>query len=270
MNYAGVLGIIVGIAAVVGGNFFESGKLSSILQPTAALIVFGGTAGATLLSFPLRDVLKALSALREVFLERGMHAADYVEDIVRYSSVARRNGVMALEAEIPKIEDPFLKKAIAYVTDHMHAKLLREILEQENITYEAEMRRTAKVFETAGGFAPTIGIIGAVLGLIHVMENLSDPSKLGAGIAVAFVATIYGVGSANLLLLPISKKMINRLNAELSVREMIMEGVIGIQSGLNPHYLREKLAVFVETGEHKAPEPVTGFRKKREGKVFAR
>jgi chemotaxis protein MotA len=128
----------------------------------------------------------------------------------------------------------------------MLPKLLIETMEQDNITFEEENKRIAKVYETAGGFSPTIGILGAVLGLIHVMENLSDPSKLGAGIAVAFVATIYGVGLANLFCLPVARKLSNRLNHELSVRAMILEGVVGIQSGLNPHFLEEKLKVYVE------------------------
>jgi chemotaxis protein MotA len=128
----------------------------------------------------------------------------------------------------------------------MNPKMLRETLEREIATYEDEKRRVAKVFETAGGFAPTVGILGAVLGLIHVMENLTDPSKLGAGIAVAFVATIYGVGSANLILLPLAKKLTNRLNEELCRKELIVEGVLGIQSGVNPYYLEQKLNSFVE------------------------
>ena len=128
----------------------------------------------------------------------------------------------------------------------MLPKMLIETIERENTTFEDESRRIAKVFDTAGGFAPTIGIIGAVLGLIHVMENLADPSKLGAGIAVAFVATIYGVGLANLVLLPISRKLINRMNQELSSREMILEGIVGLQAGINPHYLEEKLRTHLE------------------------
>jgi chemotaxis protein MotA len=131
----------------------------------------------------------------------------------------------------------------------MNPKMLRETLEREIATYEDEKRRVARVFETAGGFAPTVGILGAVLGLIHVMENLTDPSKLGAGSAVAFVATIYGVGTANLILLPLSKKLNNRLNDDLSHKEMILEGVLGIQSGVNPYYLEQRLRSFVEGAE---------------------
>ncbi|MDA8083987.1 MAG: flagellar motor protein [Nitrospiraceae bacterium] len=246
MNPASIIGLVIGVAAVIGGNLLEGGRLSSVFQPTAAFIVFGGTFGATLLSFPLRDILKAVASLRDVFLDPRPDPVPYIEEFVRYCGIARRSGLIALEMEISRIGDPFLKKAMTLAADHMNIKLLRETMEQENMTYETEKRRIARVFETAGGFAPTVGILGAVLGLIHVMENLTDPSKLGAGIAVAFVATIYGVGSANLVLLPISKKLINRLSFELSVREMLIEGVVGIQTGLNPYYLREKLKVFLE------------------------
>lgn len=251
MDRASLIGVILGITAIVAGNLFEGGKVDSILQMTAAVIVFGGTLGATLLSFPLSDVKKAVMALRDVFGREDRNTDASIREIIRYSTIARRNGLIALEPEIVRANNYFLRKALRLAIDGMAPKVLKETMQQDNMTYEEEKRRIAKVFETAGGFAPTIGIIGAVLGLIHVMENLSDPSKLGSGIAVAFVATIYGVGSANLILLPISKKLINRLNSELSFREMLLEGVMGILSGVNPHYLEEMLRVFVE--EKKQP-----------------
>ena len=246
MDRASVMGIIFGIAAIVGGNLFEGGRLDSIMQLTAAVIVFGGTFGAVLLSFPLRDILKAISSLRDIFMDGKTNPETSVNSIIQYSNIVRKKGLIALEPEISKIKDYFLRKALKLAVDGMGPKILKEAMEQENLTYEEERRRIARVFETAGGFAPTIGIIGAVLGLIQVMENLSDPSRLGSGIAVAFVATIYGVGSANLILLPISKKLLNKLNHELSVREIVLEGVVGIQSGINPYYLEERLRVFIE------------------------
>jgi chemotaxis protein MotA len=246
MDGASLIGILLGVAAVMGGSLFEGGEVNSILQVTAAVIVFGGTLGATLLSFSLRDVMKAASSFRDVFLEERTEPEEFINDLVRYSARARRMGLISLDPEIPRIKNAYLRKALTLAVDGMSPAAVRETMEQENFTYEDERRRIAKVFETAGGFAPTIGILGAVLGLIHVMKNLSDPSRLGSGIAVAFVATIYGVGLANLVLLPISKKLINRLDYELSLREMIIEGVIGIQSGINPRYFEEKLRVFVE------------------------
>jgi len=246
MDRASYIGLTIGLAAVVGGNMLEGGRLESILQPTAALIVFGGTAGATMLSFSFSDIIKAVASLRLIFSEDAADSEALIQDIIRYSGIARRNGFIALEAEVPMITNTYFMRSLMLAIDGMLPKQLIETMNQENATFEDEKRRIAKVFDTAGGFSPTIGIIGAVLGLIHVMENLSDPSKLGAGIAVAFVATIYGVGAANLILLPVARKLINRLNRELSLREMILEGVVGIQSGMNPHYLEEKLRAFVE------------------------
>jgi chemotaxis protein MotA len=246
MDRSSTIGILLGIVAVLGGNLLEGGRVTAIFHLTAAVIVIGGTAGATLLSFPLSDLQKAAASLRDIFLAKTSDPEVYVKDIIRYSTIARRHGLLALEPEISKVDDDFLRKGMRLVLDGMGPKIVKETLEQENITYEEKQRRIAKVFETAGGFAPTIGIVGAVLGLIHVMQNLSDPAKLGSGIAVAFVATIYGVGSANLILLPISKKLVHILNNTLTIREMVIEGVAGIQSGLNPHYLEEKLRAFLE------------------------
>lgn len=246
MDRASLIGLVLGISAVILGNVLEGGKVRSLLQPTAAVIVFGGTIGATLLSTPPGLILKALLALRDVFSGQRKDKESLIKDIVRFATVARRNGLIALESEVERVEDHYLRKAMRLAVDGMSPKMLRETMEQDNISFEEERRRLAKVYETAGGFAPTIGILGAVLGLIHVMENLSDPSKLGAGIAVAFVATIYGVGSANLIFLPIAKKLLNRATEELRTREMVLEGVSGIQTGINPHYLEERLRVYIE------------------------
>jgi chemotaxis protein MotA len=246
MDRASFIGILLGITAIVAGNMIDGGRLETIFQPTAALIVFGGTLGAVLLSFPLRDVINAVASLRIVFFNRNIDADAIIRDAIRYALMARRSGLIVLEPEIAKAQHSFFAKALKLAVDGTSPNILREIMEQENITYEEERRRMARVYETAGGFAPTIGIVGAVLGLIHVMENLSDPSRLGAGIAVAFVATIYGVGSANLFILPIGKKLVHALNRDLALREMMIEAVLGIQSGINPHYLEERLRVFVE------------------------
>ena len=246
MDRSSFIGIFMGIAAIAAGNMLEGGAIGSILQGTAAIIVFGGTAGATLLSFPFADVSRAVFSLRDVFFGGRPDSEQVIRRIVDFSVIGRRNGLVALESELEFVNDSFLHRAIRLAVDGMNQKMLRETLEQEITTYEDERRREAKVWETAGGFAPTIGILGAVMGLIHVMENLTDPSKLGAGIAVAFVATVYGVGSANLVLLPLSKKLHRRIDEELSRRELVLEGVVGIQSGVNPYYLEQRLRSFVE------------------------
>jgi chemotaxis protein MotA len=252
MDRTSIIGVLLGLFAIIGGNFIEGGKLNSIFQPTAALIVFGGTFGAVLLSFSVRDILNAFLSLKDIFVDKKTAPGSFIDEIVRYADLARRNGLIVLENELSRISNPYFGRVMMLAVDRMAAKTLRDTIAQENITYEEGKRRVARVFDTAGGIAPTIGILGAVLGLIQVMEHLSDPSKLGAGIAVAFVATIYGVGSANLIFLPMSRKLINKLNYELAFREMILEGVVGIQSGMNPHYLRERLNVFLEERERQS------------------
>ncbi len=246
MSRASVLGIFLGLSAVLFGNLLEGGRLASIFQPTAAVTVFGGTLGATMLSFSMRDMGNALASLRTVFFERQVRPERYIEECVRLSRAVRHTGLMAIEPEIPGIHSEFLRTGLSLISDHMSARMLRETMEQEVHTYEIGQKTVIRVFETAGGFAPTIGIIGAVLGLIHVMENLSDPGRLGAGIAVAFVSTIYGVGSANLILLPIAKKLNYGLQRALLLREMIIEGVAGIQAGIHPHFLDQRLRCFLE------------------------
>jgi len=247
MNKASVIGIFIGIAAILGGNLLEGGRLSSIVQGSAALIVFGGTMGAVFLSFSLRDLMMSAHMLRSVFVEEKLLPDDHsiIRDMVDYAATARQKGILSLESEMGNIRYNFFRRALRLVIDGIDPKVLLSSLEQDNRTFEEERGRAAKVFEAAGGYAPTIGIIGAVLGLIHVMENLSDPAKLGSGIAVAFVATVYGVASANLLFLPIAKKMINNIKREIFLREMIIDGVLSIQAGRSPYYLREHLSSYL-------------------------
>jgi chemotaxis protein MotA len=247
MNSASIIGLILGIGAIVFGNSIEGGRINSIVQGSAALIVFGGTFGATFLSFSLRDIVYAARSLKQVFFDdRSLPEDNFIiRDILELANKARRNGILSLEKELQNIRYAFFRRAVRLVIDGVDPRLLRKTLEQETDSLEEEQARAAKVFESAGGFAPTIGIIGAVLGLIHVMENLNSPSDLGSGIAIAFVATVYGVGSANLLFLPLAKKIMNGLRQEIYLREIITEGVLGVQSGKNPFYLREYLNSFV-------------------------
>jgi chemotaxis protein MotA len=247
MNRASIIGIVLGVAAILIGNIIEGGRIHSIVQGSAAIIVFGGTLGATFLSFSTKDIIVAGQMLRGVFFEdRMLPKSNYIIDqMVNYLTKARREGILSLDDDIQSIDYVFFRRAMRMAIDGVQPNLLQSTLEQENKTFEAERSRAAKVFEAAGGFAPTIGIIGAVLGLIHVMENLSDPTRLGSGIAVAFVATIYGVASANLIFLPIAKKLMNNARHEIHMRDMIIEGVLAIQAGRNPFYLREHLNSFL-------------------------
>jgi chemotaxis protein MotA len=252
MDIAAFLGLILGVGAVVTGNIIEGGNTSHLIQAAAAMIVFGGTFGATLLSFSMRDVFNAIKALGMVFGGKSYAPSDIIEDILAILAKARRMGLIAIESDVKNIENPFLRKGLSLVVDGMAPTMIKDVLYQEVATYEEKIKKASRVFESAGGFAPTIGILGAVLGLIQVMRNVTDPSKIGGGIAVAFVATIYGVGSANLIFLPIAKKIINRLKEEIFIRELIIEGVIGVESGMNPYFLKARLNAFLE--EHEKTE----------------
>ncbi|MFQ3573100.1 MAG: flagellar motor protein [Thermodesulfovibrionales bacterium] len=247
MDIASLIGLIVGFLAIVIGNFLEGGHIGHLLQLAAAMIVFGGTFGATLLSYSMRDIFDAIKVLKKVFGGSQYNPYDVIEDILRTLAKARKIGLIALENELNTIEHPFLKRGLGLIIDGMQPAMVKEILYREIESYEEYYKKISKVYESAGGFAPTIGILGAVLGLIHVMQNVTDPSKIGGGIAVAFVATIYGVGSANLIFIPIAKKIQHKLKDDIILMEMIIEGIMGIESGLNPYFLKNRLLAFLTT-----------------------
>jgi chemotaxis protein MotA len=252
MDITTVAGIILAVGLILLGQALEGGHVGSVLQATAALIVFGGTIGATMVAFPTQDFVRGLKMIGLAFGNVKHDLPALTKRIVELASVARRDGVLALEGQLPGIDDPFLRRALQFAVDGVDADVTRDSLET---AIEAEFQERvvgAKVWETMGGFAPTVGIIGAVLGLIHVMENLSDPSKLGGGIATAFVATVYGVGAANLLFLPIATKLKRKLTMEKERKTIIAEGVLSIQEGMNPRILEEKLRAF--TGEEASGE----------------
>lgn len=249
MDIASIIGLALGIFAVVGGAILEGLGLDAIVQPTAFLIVVGGTIGAVMLSHPVPELIDGMKNLPSVFIPPRENPKETIEMLVDMAMKARKEGILALQADIKNIGDPFLRKGLELMTDGTDPNLLRELLETELSMYEEEIGHSAKVFESAGGFAPTIGILGAVLGLIHVMENLDDPSKLGSGIAVAFVATVYGVGFANLVFLPMGNKLKFRGKASVVIREMMIEGILSIQAGESPNFIREKLKVFLPASE---------------------
>ncbi|TAN44859.1 MAG: flagellar motor protein [Nitrospirae bacterium] len=246
MDIAALLGIILGLGAIIGGNVLEGGNAAHLVQLVAGLIVFGGTFGATLLSFSARDVVNAFKSISVVFMRQDHNPLETIQSILGILVKARKMGLIALEGELKNVENPFLKKGLTLMIDGMAPAMIKEVMYQEIVTYEERIKKSAKVFESAGGYAPTIGIIGAVLGLIQVMQDVSDPSKIGSGIAVAFVATVYGVGSANLVFLPMAKKIMNRMNEEIQLRELIIEGIIGIESGVNPYFLKMRLNAFLD------------------------
>lgn len=255
MDLTSIIGIVLGMGAVVGGQVLEGGSIMALIQPTAFMIVLGGTAGAVMLSFTGHEALSAIKDLPKIFLGGGKKPSEVVEFLVNLALKARKEGLLALQNDIKQIDDPFLKKGLELMTDGTDPQLLRELMETQISFFEHDIGQQAKFWETAGGFTPTVGILGAVLGLIHVMENLSDPSKLGSGIAVAFVATVYGVGFANLIFIPMGNKVKFKRREEVVLREMMIEGILSIQAGESPNFIQEKLSVFTGGhggGEHKA------------------
>jgi chemotaxis protein MotA len=238
-------GVLIGLGGILAGLLLEGGNLSQVLQPTAAMIVFGGTLGAVLIQFPLAVVLSAFRRLAHIFSEPKSTPQSVIQELVRYAYQARREGIVSLDAELNNIEDPFLKKALMLAVDGTEPEELRKIMEFELDSKAETEEKFPGVFESAGGFSPTIGIIGPVLGLIQVMQHLDKIDEVGKGIAVAFVATIYGVGAANLFFLPAAGKLKIRIREEQVIREMTLEGVVSILEGMNPRMLETKLVGFL-------------------------
>ncbi|HZQ17374.1 MAG TPA: flagellar motor protein [Terriglobales bacterium] len=253
VDKASVSGILLGLAGIVGGLLLEGGNVSQVLQPTAAMIVFGGTAGAVLIQFPMPVVLCAVRRLAGIFFEPAVTVQSAIELLVNFADIARRRGIVALDAELKNVHDPFMRKVLMLAVDGTEPQELRKIAELELDNQYDREERFPQVFESAGGFSPTVGIIGAVLGLIQVMQHLDKIDEVGSGIAVAFVATIYGVGAANLLFLPAAGKLRIRLREEQARREMVLEGVISILEGMSPRMLRTALDSFL--GESKIEVP---------------
>lgn len=236
-----VAGLALGLSAIIFGQILEGGHVSSLVQPTAFLIVIGGTLGAVMLQSPMPTFLLGVRLVKWVFSPPRIVATQLINQVVQWSNIARKEGLLALESQITSVKDPFMRRGLQLLVDGAEPEGLRDVLEVEIGTYEAQLKSAAKIWESAGGYAPTIGILGAVMGLIHVMENLSDPSKLGSGIAVAFVATIYGVGSANLIFLPIAKKLMACIAQLVTVREVFVDGLVGIANGDNPRIIESRL-----------------------------
>ena len=253
MDLLTVIGFILAIGAIVGGQLLEGGHVSSIVQLTAAVIVIGGTVGAVMVNYPMAIFLKALANSKMIFFNVHVDSRAMIAQIVQLATLSRKQGLLALEDKLKTLTDPFLKKGLQLVIDGTEAKAIREILEIEVEQFEDENNLSGKVYESLGGFAPTIGILGAVLGLIHVMENLADPSKLGSGIAVAFVATIYGVGSANLLFLPMGGKIKLKTRELVLARQLIIEGLVSLAQAENPKMIEEKLSGYLPESQRAKP-----------------
>jgi chemotaxis protein MotA len=223
----------------------DGGKVADVKQVTAAMIVFGGTLGSVMLTTPLEVLLGAARKIGSIFFERAQPVAQSIETIIRYATQARKQGILSLEQEAAKIEDPFLRKALNLAIDGLEMSQIRSIMELEIEIVEQRGEAEAKAFETAGGYSPTIGIIGAVLGLMQVMKNLANIDEVGRGIAAAFVATVYGVAAANLFFLPAGGKLRARVHAEVQLRELTLQGVLAIVEGLNPKLIRTRLDAYL-------------------------
>jgi chemotaxis protein MotA len=249
-------GIIIALIGIGVGLVLEGGRLSQVIQPTAALIVLGGTIGAVMVQYPLPIILQAVVQLKEVFLNKEPESDALVQNLLRYAFKARKEGILSLDAELQRIHDPFLRESLMLAIDGVNATDLRKMMELQ-LDYRGEKdERIPKVFESAAGFAPTIGIIGAVLGLIQVMQHLQDINEVGKGIAVAFVATIYGVGSANLLFLPWAGKLRIRIRERQVIQEMTLEAVLSIVEGVNPRALELQLRRYLHTKPQPGPKRV--------------
>ncbi|WP_447977016.1 flagellar motor protein [Candidatus Nitrospira bockiana] len=257
MDILTLLGVVIAVGSILGGQVLEGGHVSSIMQLTAFVIVIGGTLGAVCIQNPLSVVLKALSLLSlALFNPRADIKAD-IGKIIELANLSRKQGLLALEGKLKEVEDPFFKKGIQFIVDGTDPKMIQEILDVEVMHHEEEAITAAKVWDAAGGYAPTVGILGAVLGLIHVMENLADPSKLGSGIAVAFVATVYGVGAANLFFLPLGNKIKWKIKQDTAAKEMLVAGLVGVAQGDNPRMLQEKLESYLPDSQ-RSKEPNKG------------
>ncbi|HXX22310.1 MAG TPA: flagellar motor protein [Terriglobia bacterium] len=255
MDKSSLGGIALAICGILAGLLLEGGNLGQVLQPTAAMIVLGGTIGAVMLQFPLTTILAAFRSLVRVFLERKRDGQAVIREIVAFAKKARKEGIVSLDKDLERIDEPFLKKSLMLAIDGTEPQELRKMMELELQNREEQEEKIPMVFESAGGFSPTIGIIGAVMGLIQVMQHLDKMDEVGRGIAVAFVATIYGVGMANIFFLPSAGKLKIRIRQDQIAREMMLEGVVSILEGLNPRMVETKLKSFLAEASQQVSRP---------------
>lgn len=244
MDWGSLTGLALALSGILLGQVLEGGQLTSLVQPAAFVIVVVGTTGAVLLQSGMPSFMRGIRMARWVFSPPPDNSKAMARDIGIWSATARREGLLSLERYMNEARDPFVAKGLRMIIDGVEPFKLREILDVDISAFETEQRLAVKVWESAGGYSPTVGILGAVLGLIHVMENLSDPSRLGSGIAVAFVATIYGVGLANLIFLPIGNKLKAIVNQEVVKREILAGVFSGIATGDNPRVIEERIGSY--------------------------
>src|SRR5215467_328588 len=263
MDLGTILGLVVALIGILAGQAIEGGSIFQILQPTAAMIVFGGTVGATMMGFPINVLKQAAADLMNIFKVDTIEPTAVIDEVVRFTNKARREGIISLEKDAPSVQDDFFRKSIMMAVDGSEPKELRQTMEVELQYMEERGEHSAKVFEAAGGYAPTIGILGAVLGLIQVMQHLDNIDEVGKGIAVAFVATIYGVGSANIFFLPAAGKLKFKHRKKMIIKEMMLEGTLGILEGQNPRLIEGKLIAFLDEQYQKLRQEQAASKSKK-------
>lgn len=245
MDIFAILGVVIGLGFILAAQAMEGGNVTQLLQLTAAMIVLGGTTGAIVGSFPVDDLKNAAASLKDVIMPPKVNLEKLITELVGFATKARKEGVIVLEKEAKTASDPLLTLGLEAVADGADPSLVQGMMENQMTQLDEKVGRASKVFESAGAYSPTFGIIGAVLGLIQVMQNLSDPSKLGAGIAVAFVATVYGLFVANLIFIPVSTRLKANFQQVLLSKEIMLEGILAIQAGESPALIERKLQSFI-------------------------
>lgn len=241
MDIGAIIGSIFGIAMILTGYTIEGGKLGALVAPSPLFIVIGGTMGATLLSFPLSEIAKLVNTLKTIYTDKSFNEVDIINQIAALSEKARKDGLLSLEQDAQSNENDLIKKGLALVVDGIETEVIKDILERESALHESIHESGAKILEAMGGFSPTMGVLGTVMGMINILGNMSDPSTLGEKIATAFIATMFGVGLANLLYLPMAGRVKSKATRETMISDLIIEGLLSIQAGENPRIIKEKL-----------------------------
>lgn len=254
MKAATLIGIVIGAVGILGGGMMEGTSPTMLINIPAMLIVFGGTLGVTMASVGMETMKNVPGLYKRAFSAEPPALGARVGLIVGFAERARRDGLLALESEVEGIEDPFTKKGLQLVVDGTDPDMLREIMETEIDAMSARHRAGAECFKQAGGYSPTMGIIGTVMGLVHVLSNLSQPETLGPSISAAFIATLFGVGVANVVFLPVAARLKALSEEEVEERDLLLEGIMAIQSGDNPRVVAERLMSFVPPAQREAAE----------------
>jgi chemotaxis protein MotA len=252
VDLATIIGLVLGVGAVLMSVVIEGGHLSSLVNLSAAVIVFGGTLGATMASSPLERLIALPKVIMQAFFNRLPHPSTAIQTLIKLAHKARRDGVLSLERELESIHDDFLRQGIQLVVDGSDPEVVHDTLATQTAAMAARHRAAAEVFTTMGGFAPTLGIIGTVMGLVHMLGKLTEPGNMGPAIAAAFIATLYGVASANLVFLPLAGKLQARSKAELALRDMVLEGILSIQAGQSPRTLEDRLRAHLSPAQRRA------------------